>query len=74
MLEKISNKVTGLSEFPNMGSVLSDEEYTLVNRGYRFIIAQPYLIFYRIIDNTVIIHRILHGRRDYLRELFEMNE
>lgn len=74
MLEKISNKVTGLSEFPNMGSVLSDEEYTLVNRGYRFIIAQPYLIFYRIINNTVIIHRILHGRRDYLRELFELHE
>ena len=74
MLEKISNKIVRLSEFPNMGSVLSDEEYTLIWRGYRFIIAQPYLIFYRIIDNTVIIHRILHGRRDYLRELFEMNE
>jgi len=74
ILEKISNKVTRLSEFPNMGSVLSDEEYTLTRRGYRFIIAEPYLIFYRIIDNTIIIHRILHGRRDYLRELFELHE
>ncbi|MCL4439788.1 MAG: hypothetical protein M1609_04110 [Firmicutes bacterium] len=25
-------------------------------------------------DNTVIIHRILHGRRDYLRELFDLQE
>ena len=74
MLEKISNGITRLAEFPNMGSVLSDEEYTLVQRGYRFIVVQPYLIFYRIIDNTIIIHRILHGRRDYLRELFESHE
>lgn len=74
MLEKISNGIIRLAEFPNMGSILSDEEYTLVQRGYRFIVIQPYLIFYRIIDNTVIIHRILHGRRDYLRELFASHE
>ncbi|WP_414858835.1 type II toxin-antitoxin system RelE/ParE family toxin [Paenibacillus sp. Soil787] len=59
-----------MADFPNKGSVLSDEEYTLVQRGYRFIIVHPYLVFYRIIENTVIIHRMLHGRRDYLRELF----
>lgn len=70
MLEKLDYQIAGLADFPNMGSVLSDEEYTLIQRGYRFIVVNPYLIFYRIIDNTVIIHRILHGRRDYLRELF----
>jgi len=74
MLEKISAKVNRLSKFPNMGSVLSDEEYTLIQQGYRFIIAQPYMIFYRIIKNTIIISRILHGRRDYLRELFEIDK
>jgi len=56
----------------NLGSLLSDEEYTLVNRGYRFIVVQPYLVSYRIIDHTIIIHQILHGRRDYLREPFEL--
>jgi len=70
MLEKINKKIVNLAVFPNMGSVLSDEEYTLIKRGYRFIVIHPYLVFYRITDNTVIIHRILHGRRDYLRELF----
>ncbi|WP_337926769.1 hypothetical protein [Paenibacillus caui] len=30
----------------------------------------PYLVFYRSIQSKVIIHRILHARRDYLRELF----
>ncbi len=70
MLEKINKKIANLAIFPNMGSVLSDEEYTLIKRGYRFIVIHPYLVFYRITGNTVIIHRILHGRRDYLRELF----
>jgi len=57
-----------------MGSVLSEEEFTLVNRGYRFIVIHPYLVYYRIIENTVVIHRILHSRRDYIRELFAVEE
>jgi toxin ParE1/3/4 len=70
LLEKLDRQIANLADFPNMGSVLSDEEYTLVQRGYRFIVVHPYLVFYRIIDHAVVIHRILHGRRDYLRELF----
>ena len=71
MLEKINKEIVKLVEFPNMGSVLSEEEYTIIQRGYRFIVVHPYLFFYRITDNTVIICRILHGRRDYLRKLFD---
>lgn len=74
LLGKLKEEISKLEEFPNMGSVLSEEEYTFVNRGYRFIVVHPYLVFYRLIDNTVIIHRILHGRRDYLRELFAIQE
>jgi toxin ParE1/3/4 len=70
MLEKLNSRIAKLSGFPNMGSVLSDEEFTLVQRGYRFIVVQPYLVFYRIIEDNIIISRILHSRRDYLRELF----
>jgi toxin ParE1/3/4 len=70
LLKRLDRQISGLADFPNMGSVLSDDEYALVQRGYRFITAHPYLVFYRVIDNTIIIHRILHGRRDYLRELF----
>ena len=71
MLERLNERIANLAEFPNMGSVLPDEEYTIIRRGYRFIVIHPYLVFYRIIDNTVIIHRILHSRRDYLRALFD---
>ncbi|MBS4030637.1 MAG: type II toxin-antitoxin system RelE/ParE family toxin [Clostridiales bacterium] len=74
MLDKIDREVKKLEDFPNMGSVLPDDEYTIIQSGYRFIIARPYLVFYRIVNNNVIINRILHGRRDYLRELFDPQE
>lgn len=71
MLEKLNHQIAKLAQFPRMGSILSDEEYTMIRYGYRFIVVQPYLVFYRIMDeHTIIIHRILHSRRDYLRELF----
>lgn len=70
MLQKLDKSIANLTEFPNMGSVLMEDDYKLIARGYRFITVEPYLVFYRIIGEVVIIHRILHGRRDYLRELF----
>lgn len=70
MLEKLDSQISMLAEFPNLGSVLSEDDYPLAQRGYRFIVVQPYLVFYRVIEQKVVIHRILHGRRAYLRELF----
>ncbi|THF76548.1 type II toxin-antitoxin system RelE/ParE family toxin [Cohnella fermenti] len=74
LLQKLDQQISNLANFPQMGSVLSEDEYQLVQRGYRFIVVKPYLVFYRVIQGTVIIHRILHGRRDYLRELFDSFE
>lgn len=70
MLRRLDESILKLADFPNMGSMLSEDDYSLLQRGYRFIVVGSYLIFYRIVDDTIIIHRILHGRRDYLRELF----
>jgi toxin ParE1/3/4 len=70
LLQKLDHQISGLADLHEMGSVLSEDDYSLVQRGYRFIVVNPYLVFYRVIQNTVVIHRILHGRRDYLRELF----
>ncbi|WP_077620663.1 type II toxin-antitoxin system mRNA interferase toxin, RelE/StbE family [Bacillus sinesaloumensis] len=71
LLENLDFQIEGLAEFPYIGTVLSEEKYTLVGRGFRFIVVPPYLIFYKIMDDSIIIHRILHGRRDFLRELFD---
>lgn len=71
LLKNLNTKISDLADFSYLGSVLSEEKYTLIERSYRFIVVHPYLIFYRIMDDLIVIHRILHGRRDYLRELFD---
>ena len=72
MLEKLDAQISKLETFLEMGSKLSDEDYKLAQRGYRFIVVHPYMVFYQKINQTIIIYRILHGRRDYLRELFSV--
>jgi len=70
LLDKLDRQIASLAEFPYKGSVLPEDDYPLIQRGYRFIVVHPYLVFYRLSEDTIIIYRILHGRRDYLRELF----
>ena len=74
LLKKFDDSIANLADFPNLGSVLSEDEFTFISSGYRFIMVHPYMVFYRIINNAIIIHRILHGRRDYLRNIFEIQE
>lgn len=38
-----------------------DEERT---REYRTVIAEPYVIFYRLDETTLTVYRILHRRQD----------
>ena len=74
LLEKFDESILKLGDFPNLGSVLSEDEFTLISSGYRFLVVHPYLVSYRILEDTVIIYRILHSRRDYLRGLFDISE
>lgn len=61
--EKIEKNLELLSENPELGRIPRDEE--IRNLGYRYLIVQNYLIFYRIEESTIFIHRILHGARNY---------
>jgi plasmid stabilization system protein ParE len=54
-----------------MGAPLSPEEYELPRPGIRFVVVEPYAIFYRTTADAVIVLRILHLRRDFLGELLE---
>ena len=68
----ISDIVTtneSLCIFPEMGQRL------LINLGskieYRYLLCHNYLSFYRYLDRTIYIDRILNSRRDYLRILLD---
>ncbi|KAF0144333.1 MAG: RelE/StbE family addiction module toxin [Nitrospirae bacterium] len=64
---KIEKNLSHLSVHPFIGRVPEEEELTRL--GYRYLIVQDYLIFYTIEGQTILIHRIIHGARDYLRLL-----
>lgn len=61
--DKIEKKIELLSENPKLGRIPRDED--IRNLGYRYIIVQSYIVFYTIEKRTIIIHRILHGARNY---------
>lgn len=58
-----------LKQFPRLGRALSgriDRETDL-----RYLVCGKHLVFYRIEQESVSVVRILDGRRDYLRMLFD---
>ncbi|MGI8387655.1 type II toxin-antitoxin system RelE/ParE family toxin [Robertmurraya sp. P23] len=70
LLEKLNAQIERLADFPHLGTVLSEEKYTHVERGFRFIVVHPFN-FLQNLGDSIIIYRILHGRKDYLRDLFD---
>jgi toxin ParE1/3/4 len=61
--DKIEKNLALLSENPHLGRIPREEE--IRNLGYRYLIVQNYLIFYKIEESTIFIHRILHGARNH---------
>ena len=64
-LERIETAINRLYEFPESGSV---PRYSILKKqGYRVIIVERHLVFYKINEaaETVIIYAIVDGRREY---------
>lgn len=58
-----------LAEFPAMGLSLYNK--IKIRTDYRCLISGDYYIFYKYDDECIFIHRILNGKRDYLKVLFD---
>ena len=56
-----------LSKHPHLGRIPNEED--LLKLGYRYLVVQSYLIFCIVEGQTIYVHRILHGARDYLNLL-----
>ena len=70
-VNKIMDDIDCLADFPKMGQTLSSITNTVTD--YRYIVSGNYMAFYRLYDEIVYIVRILYGRRNYMRILFEEN-
>lgn len=65
----IMDRVALLTNFPLSGTPLSS--ICNFTTDYRFVVSENYLAFYRYSSGTVYVDRVLYGKRDYLRVLFE---
>jgi toxin ParE1/3/4 len=61
---KLNKKCTNLASFPSLGRQRSE-----LSKGLRSFSIDPYLIFYRQIDDGIEIMRVVNGYQD-LRDLF----
>lgn len=65
----IFDSIDVLKEFPKSGTAL--EFSNAIKTNYRFVRYKNYIAFYRISDNNIFVDRIIYGKRDYMKILFE---
>lgn len=70
LLKLIYEGIKKLSDFPEMGPVISEEDAPGAQRGYRRIVVASYSIFYRVFEDRVVIARVLHGRQNWMQSIF----
>jgi toxin ParE1/3/4 len=63
LADRFDHKMSLLADNPHLGSVPKEDSLALI--GYRYLVLDNYLIFYVIHGQTLYVHRIVHGARDY---------
>jgi toxin ParE1/3/4 len=63
LAERIEKNLANLSEHPQLGRIPNDEQ--LIRLGYRYLVVQNYLIFYKLEERDIIVYRIIDGARNY---------
>ena len=59
----LTGEIVSLSRMPERCP--RPRDLALSARGFRYLIIEKYLVFYKITGDTVQIHRILYGKRNY---------
>ena len=68
LVRRFREEMGSLREFPESGAQLLAPGKERC--PYRFLVCGNYLIFYHTDRGTVMVDRVLYGRRDYLALLF----
>lgn len=65
---RILDALDKLGDFPQMGMVPPSRP--LAEAGYRVLIIDEHLCFYRVADDTVFVTHIVHAKSDYIKKIF----
>ena len=71
--DKMSDAAKQIAMFPYSGVTIPYDK--LAKQGYRMVVVEKYLMFYRVFDDErkVIFYRVLNGTRDYPNLLKRIN-
>lgn len=70
--DRVLSSVRQLGRFPELGVLRKD---TLPGRhGFRALFIEQYVCIYKIVENTVRIYHLADGRRNYIYQIFGMEE
>ena len=75
LLDRLESAILKLSDFPRLGVVFPNRaSYEVV--GYRYIVVDPYVIFYRINEakKEIQIARVFHSRQNWLKLALTIHE
>jgi len=61
--DKIMDKIDTLEKFPERCPIVPDS--VLAKQGYRMLIIESYIAFFKVFESSVLVYRVLHGKRDY---------
>jgi toxin ParE1/3/4 len=62
MTRAILRKCRSHAQFPESGRLREN-----ISPGVRSFPVRPYVVFYRVDENTIMVLRVLHGKRDVER-------
>ena len=68
VINKLLDIIDTLEDFPERGVPLSS--VVEIESDYRFVLSGNYIAFYRVVEKTVYVDRVLYQKRDYLKVLF----
>jgi len=71
--QRIYDGIKGLNDFPFKYPAIKEEDAPGALRGYRYMVINPYIVFYRVFDDVIVVARILHSRQNWLQLLFGHN-
>jgi len=71
--KRIYTGIKGLKDFPFKYPAVQLEDAPGAQRGYRYMTVNPYIVFYRVMDDSIIVARVLHSRQNWLHLLFGYN-
>ena len=67
IVERLLRLSQKLSAFPEIGTSLKTTDGKL--EGYRYLIADNYLLIYKVLDEEVVVVRILYAKSNYAQLL-----